>query len=265
MTPDDDAVERYLDDVADNLRGQGREVRRVLAEVEQHLDEATADGVARGLSAQDAGAQAVARFGDAAAVARGLQRRAWAPPRGVLLEVVTALVLVLGVGLVAVGASGALAWGAGAALGKEFVAGDAPGVTYTPARCAEYFQLSPGSDTCVEAATSHHFDEVTGQRIDVGVLGVLVLGVWAGARRWVRRRAAASSAARGLPDGFAATVGAALFGAAAVITLPGGILELILTGPAAGAGNLLSAGVVSLAALVAFTLALSRSLAGRLV
>jgi len=35
MTPDDDAVERYLDDVADNLRGQGREVRRVLAEVEQ--------------------------------------------------------------------------------------------------------------------------------------------------------------------------------------------------------------------------------------
>jgi len=260
----DDAVEQYLDDLADRLRGQGRQVRRVLAEVEQHLEEATAAGVAEGLSYDDAASRAVARFGDAAAVAPGLQRRGWALPRGVLLEAVTALILVIGLGMVAVGVSGVVAWGAGSAFGKDFVAGDAPGVTYTPVRCADYFRLSPGADTCAEAATSHHFDEVVGYRIDVGVLGVLALGVWAAARQWVRRRAATSVWAHELPDGFTATVGAALFGAAAVITLPTGVLDLVFTGPSPGAGNLLSAGVVSLVVLVGFMIALWRSLAGRL-
>jgi hypothetical protein len=95
----------------------------------------------------------------------------------------------VGVGLVAIGASGALAWLFGAAFGAHWLAGDLPGAAYTPARCAQYFALQPHATSCLAAAAQHHSQEVVQYRGAAGVLGVIVLAAQVVlSRRWGRRR-----------------------------------------------------------------------------
>jgi hypothetical protein len=255
-----DAIESYLDDLADRLRLQGRHLRHVLAEVDDHLAVARAAALAEGLDDDAAARRAVAEFGPADLVARRLSRSGNALTSQLVRQGAQSLLLVAAIGLLAVGLSGLLAWGAGAAFGKPFVSGDATGVTYTAARCAEYRALAPSEPTCAKAAVSHHFDEVVGYREDAGIAGLFVLAAWLGLVRPWRRRAPTATTYDVLPAGFAATVGAALFGAAAVITLPGGLMELVFGGSDNGAGALLSAGVVSTLAFAGFAVTLWRSL-----
>jgi hypothetical protein len=255
-----DAIESYLDDLADRLRLQGRHLRHVLAEVDDHLAAARAAALAEGLDEDAAARRAVAEFGPADLVARRLSRSGNALTSQLIRQGTQSLIFVAAIGLLAIGLSGLLAWGAGAAFGKPFVSGDATGVTYTAARCAEYHEYAPGEPTCAKAAVAHHFDEVVGYREDAGILGLIVLAVWLGLVRPWRRRSRAATTYDVLPAGFVATVGAALFGAAAAITLPGGLLELVFGGSDNGAGALLSAGVVSTLAFAGFALSLWRSL-----
>jgi hypothetical protein len=255
-----DAVEAYLDELADRLRLQGRHLRHVLAEVDDHLAAARAAAMAEGLDDDAAGRRAVAEFGPADLVARRLSRSGNALTSQLVRQGAQSLLIVGAIGLLAIGLSGLLAWGAGAAFGKPFISGDATGVTYTAARCAEYRSLSPNEPTCAKAAVGHHFDEVVGYREDAGILGLLALAVWFGLVRPWQRRARAATTYDVLPSGFAATVGAALFGAAAAITLPGGLMQLALGGRDNGAGALLSAAVVSTLTFAGFALSLWRSL-----
>jgi hypothetical protein len=62
----DDPVEDYLDRLLVTLNGHPRQVRQTLAEVEAHLRDAVAEGIAAGLPEADAGAAAVQRIGPAA-------------------------------------------------------------------------------------------------------------------------------------------------------------------------------------------------------
>jgi hypothetical protein len=73
---------------------------------------------------------------------------------------VSALVLLLAVGLLAIGASGVLSVAFRATLGDRFVAADLPGVTYTAARCRDLQEYHPEQPTCDRAAAAHHADEV---------------------------------------------------------------------------------------------------------
>jgi hypothetical protein len=259
-----DAVEAYLDDLADRLRLRGRHLRHVLAEVDDHLATARAAAVRDGLDDDAAARRAVAEFGPADLVARRLSRGGGPLTTELLRQGALSLLLVGAIGLLAIGLSGLVAWGAGAAFGKSFVSGDAPGVIYSAERCAEYHEYAPGEPTCAKAAVAHHFTEVVGYRVDAGILGVLLLAGWFVAGRLWRRRAPASTTYDVLPAGFAATVGAALFGAAAAVTLPGGLMELVFNGWDNGAGALLSAGVVAALVFAGFSLSLWRSLAARL-
>jgi hypothetical protein len=68
--PDDGPVERYLDTMFDRLTGTGAAGRRILAEAENHLLTATAEGRARGLDLETAEQQAVERFGPVDDLAR---------------------------------------------------------------------------------------------------------------------------------------------------------------------------------------------------
>jgi hypothetical protein len=255
-----DAVEAYLDDLADRLRLRGRHLRHVLAEVDDHLGAARAAAVRDGLDDDAAARRAVAQFGPADLVARQLSTGSAAPTAQLVRQGVLALLLVGAVGLLAIGLSGLVARGAGAALGKPFVSGDAPGVTYSAERCAQYHALAPGEPTCAEAAVAHHFDEVVGYREGAGMLGLVVLAAWLAVTRPWRRRAPGATSYDVLPAGFAATVGAALFGAAAAVTLPGGLMQWVFDGRDNGAGALLSAGVVATLVFAAFALSLWRSL-----
>lgn len=261
-----DPVEDYLDDLADRLPVRGRQLRRTLAEVEDHLRTATAAGTRTGLDETEAARRAVAAFGEPAVVARTMSRGGGPLSAALLSHAFLSLLPVAAMLLVAIGVSGLVADGAGAAFGKAFVAGDAPGVTYTAERCVEYHALAPQASTCADAAVSHHFDEVVGYRLDAGVLGLAVLGLWlAIVRPWRRRRGQPLPSYDVLPTGFGATVGATLFGLATATLLPAGLLNLAVGGSGTGAGNLISAGLVSVVGFLGFGLALWRSLGARSV
>jgi hypothetical protein len=169
-----------------------------------------------------------------------------------------AALLLTWVGLLAIGASGILAAAMGSAFGADFVAGDFPGVTYTPARCADLQEYAAPGTSCNQAAALHHQDETVSYRMGAGLLGALVFGVWFVARRWPV--GAASTIGAGLPPGFVATAGLAMFGIVGLATLALG-LDLLVLGPGTGAGADLSAAVVSLLVSGIFATKLYRILA----
>ena len=184
-----DAIESYLDDLADRLRLQGRHLRHVLAEVDDHLAAARAAALAEGLDDDAAARRAVAEFGPADLVARRLSRSGNALTSQLVRQGVQSLLLVAAIGLLAVGLSGLLAWGAGAAFGKPFVSGDATGVTYTAARCAEYQAIAPSEPTCAKAAVATTSTRSSATARMPASLGLIVLAAWLGLVRPWRRRA----------------------------------------------------------------------------
>ena len=138
------------------------------------------------------------------------------------------------------------------------MSGDAPGVSYTSDRCADFREYHPEAATCAEAAAAHHFDEVVDYRLAAGLLGLIVL-----AGTFAARRTQLGSLGTGmLPEGFTATVGTTAFGLAAAGLL-GLSLPQIAMGWPDGAGAYLTGGIVALGPLAAFGLSLRRSLLER--
>src|SRR2546421_12231708 len=82
-----DLIEDYLDRLLVSLSGSPRQVRHTLAEVEAHLRDAVAEGIAAGLPEDTAQAQALERIGPVHAVtgrpatARHPSRALRPPPR----------------------------------------------------------------------------------------------------------------------------------------------------------------------------------------
>lgn len=66
-------IERYLDELFDQLAGTSAAGRRALMEAEYHLRAVAADAIARGLPEDQAEHEAVSRFGPPALVARALR------------------------------------------------------------------------------------------------------------------------------------------------------------------------------------------------
>jgi hypothetical protein len=256
-----DLIEGYLDRLLGHLRGSTHDIRRILVETEEHLRDATAELVAAGVGEEEAQRRAIERFGDPRALARRFSARlAPVPPAMVAAELTRAAVPLGGVGLVAIGVSGLVAELLGRLLGAGFVAGDLPGVTYTPARCAEFLEYFPDAGGCEQAAAMHHWGEVVEYRVAVGVLGLLLLG---GYLLWRRGRGGRPPEYLGvLPDGFAATVATSFYGlAAAVLTLEG--VDALLAGHGSGAGQWLSAAIVALAMAVLYGVSLYRTVLNR--
>ena len=249
MSARPEPVEDYLDRLFDLLPGTGAAGRRFLAEVEDHLREATDAGIARGLTPDRAQAAAVARFGPVEQVAAGFTAvaRRWS-----LRQLFGAGAVVGAVGMVALGLSGVISELVGDLLSPAFVAGDPPGVTYTAARCADYLRLSPGSGSCTAAALEDHFGEVVMPRIAAGILGLIALAVLAYLRRrpdaqtWLPPRRLV-----GLVGGVAAGLCAAAF------LLDGGLL-LAHTGTEHGAGAALADGAMAGLAALGFAVVLVR-------
>jgi hypothetical protein len=250
-----DSIDHYLDRLADMLVLRGRSVRRILCESEDHLRASVADAVSSGMGRTEAEEAAIARFGSPSTVARRFAAGENRLPSGLVASVVLSLALMAGIGMVAVGVSGGVAAAMGGVAGKAYVAGDAPGVTYTPERCAEYQRLRPEATTCTGAAVAHHFDEVVGYRLDAGVLGLLIIAGWYVARR---RRLQADRTA-GLPSSYLYIAGTVLFGAAAAGLTGLGALGSI-SGGTSGAGDPLSGGLVSAVVAAGFALAMLRSM-----
>lgn len=184
-------------------------------------------------------------------------RRLVGPAPSTLRSLAGAALLLTWVGLLAIGASGILAGAMGSAFGADFVAGDFPGVTYTPARCADLQEYAPPGTSCNQAAALHHEDETVSYRVGAGLLGALLLVLWFFARR--RLAGGTGESAAGLPPGFIATAGLAMFGVVGLAMLALG-LELLVLGPGTGAGADLSAAIASLGVAAVFATKLYRTL-----
>ena len=240
-----DPVEDYLDRLFAELRGRPSDVRRILTETEHHLTDAVEGATAAGVPLAEARQQAIVQFGSPRTVARRFaSAEGWWAPNGVVVQFVMAMVLIGGIGLAAIGASAGVAGAMGTVAGKSFVAGDMPGVTYTAARCADFLEYFPHAGSCEAAATDHHYDEVLSYRAAAGVLGLVVLAGYAVVRR--RRPRLVGM----LPEGFVATIGATVFGAAGVVLVIDGAGRAI-TGMD-GAGNTLSGGLVAVVVAAAY-------------
>jgi hypothetical protein len=103
----DGPVDQYLDEMFILLAGTGAAGRRLLAETEEHLTEAAAEGRARGLDADAAEREAVRRFGPAATIARRVPATA-GPVRVFLHRLLAGAWALAGTALVWFGLSGVL-------------------------------------------------------------------------------------------------------------------------------------------------------------
>jgi hypothetical protein len=255
----DDAVDRFLDALLPALRGTPRDVRRALAECEGHLRDDTSRRIEAGVGADEAAVQAVAAFGDAQDIAAGFNRaHRPAALRVLLAEAPLRLGRVVAVGLLAIGASGLVAWLWSAAAGLPRTFGDAPGVHYDGASCAHFLAVHPGAPSCATAALLEVRDDTLFQRAAAGVLGLLLV---AGSLWWSRR----TSTRRGVgrreqPVDLAAPaalVAATVFGLVGVGMTGYGVDRAVI---GTGSGQWLSAGLVALAVAAGYLVALWRSL-----
>lgn len=248
-------VDAYLDDLLGELRGPAGAVRRMLAETEAHLREATDEGVAGGLDRDAAERAAVGRFGPPAEVARAANAGATARTlRRLAAPALVAAARLGAIGLVAVGVTGLAATALRAVAGGAFVYGGA----YPSASCAHWLSVQPAARTCAQAAVLESADDTLVLRGAAGVLGLLVLGVLA----IVARRAGR------LPALVEPAVGGALFLAAGagmiVLGLSGTLVAGGALGTAAGEGQWLASGTVAVLAAVAYAAVLVRRIAAPL-
>lgn len=240
-------IEQYLDELADALIASPRRARRILAETQDHLQTARQSLIDGGMAPEDAEAEALRRFGSPAVVARGFRRNTPLTSLPFIEALGTSLLGLVAIGFIAIGLSGVLSLAIGSLAGKDFIAGDLPGVTYTAERCNDFFGFHPEAGDCATAATAHHYDEVVYQRLDVGIVGLMALVAYFAMRRLRRPRY--------MPSTFAPTIGAAVFSlAGAGFTLMS--IGQTVTGGSDGAGAFLSAGLVSLAIAAVFSLRL---------
>jgi hypothetical protein len=246
-------VEDYLDQLLLTLGGPPRQVRQTLAEIEAHLHDAVAEGVAAGLDEHDAQVAAVRRIGPAHQVSG---RTAWSARSAAALARRTALAgsLVAGVALVAVGVSGAISWVLAAIRGGDFVTAPFPPGSYTAADCARWLAGDPGRHSCVTAMTHDHVGDILLSSFAAGILGVVtLLAFWRLRRRWRDR-----STLTALPIGSAEAAGAFLACLVLVITL-GTAVDAEMVQRGVGAGQPFSQAAAALAAAIFFLLRLRRA------
>ena len=122
-----------------------------------------------------------------------------------LRDVVLAAWRLGAIGLVAVGASGLIAWLMNAVFGRSFVGGAPGAVRYPAADCQRWLSLWPHAHSCAQALMLENSSDAVSLRLAAGVLGVAALATYHLARRRSRDL---------LPDSFTPTVAMTLFGAA---------------------------------------------------
>lgn len=251
----DSPIEVYLDELlAACLPGRLRETRHLMAETEAHLRDAAADAEERGLSAFDAEAEAVARFGPAADVAAAERRVQRTPLGEVVRQCVSSGLLLGAIGGIAVGASGIVAVVMERAGGQRFLVNGPSGATLSATNCSRWLAGSARGVTCAQAGLADWAQETVVWRLVMGVLGILALAaLFAVRRRWPAVRGA------GLPGMVVETAAVMAFGVAGV-WLAGLGIDSIVVRSGHGAGQWLSAAPVALALAVVFGLRLVRDL-----
>lgn len=260
MTPGaadpDSPIEAFLDELVGALSTQRpRQLRHLLAEVEAHLRDDVALGLASGLSAGAAEAAAVERFGPATDLARAEQRRTTTPVSVLARQLGSTGVVLGGIGAIAIGLSGVIAAVVRLVAGSRVLAAPAPHQVLSAADCARWLAADPAARTCRAAATADWANEVIWYRIAIGLLGVVGLLMF----RFARNRWAPNGRWAVLPPAVGDTIAVTLFAIGGVWTLGMGI-DAIVVGSGDGSGQWLSAAPVALLAAAVFAVRLIRDI-----
>jgi hypothetical protein len=252
-----DLVEEYLDELYSKLRGSPRQGRRLLAEAEDHLRQRVDEGLAGGLSLQEAQRAAVSSFGSVRAVVRAHDSRLRRVPGAAVLADLAMSGWKLGsIGLLAVGASGLVAAAMNVIFGRPFVGAVAPGIRLPAASCRYWLTNWPSAHNCAQAYVFESSSDAVSLRVATGLLGLLLLGGY-----YLARRRGWSPGV--LPDGFAPTIAVSLFGAAGLGLAWLGLMHggaLVAADGIIGPGWYLSGAVIALIMAAGYGLQLHRSL-----
>jgi hypothetical protein len=248
-------IELYLDDLLGTLRGTPREVRRALSECEAHLRDAADALELQGFSEDEAARRATEQFGDARALAADFNHTlgpAWR--RALMLSLLRSAWRLSGVGFIAIGQSGVVAWIAMQATSTGAVFAAPPNTHFGAGACTYWMHLHPSAATCASAALLEGRDDALFQRFALGVLGCLILLISAIWNRRVRRDAPIDLR---MPT---ALIAITAFGLAGSLLTGYGIDRAVQN---TGAGQWLASGAVSLAFAIAYLIALLRAAPGR--
>ena len=246
-------VEEYLDALLLTLPGTARDVRHTLAEVEAHLHDIVAEGIAAGLTQQSAEAAAVARVGPTHAIT-GRAAQFSRPTAALLRRSALAGSVVGGVALIAYAISAAISWALAAIRGGTFVIAPFPPGSYTHADCVRWLAGDPAARTCLAAMTSDHVGDIVLQGLAAGFLGAVgVLTYRVLQHRWQDRGTLTA-----LPVGTAEAAGVIL---ALLVTIAGLARWLNHENGQGGqgAGQPLSIAIAAICAAVFFGIRLYRS------
>ncbi|HEX8007518.1 MAG TPA: permease prefix domain 1-containing protein, partial [Trebonia sp.] len=179
-----DLVGQYLRELRAKLRT--RDADLVLAEAEDHLREAVAAGLAVGMSEREAQEAAISSFGAVRTVVRAHHIR-----KGrVATDLIMTAWKLAWMGMLAVAASGVVAFGMNALLGRGFVGAAPAGTRFAAAQCQNWMLNWPGAHSCAQAAMlESSSDAVSLRLLTGGVAGLALLAGYLVARRVYRRRA----------------------------------------------------------------------------
>ena len=211
MSGDQDAIEGYLDEVADRLGGSAGRLRRVLAEFEAHLRDAVDAHRAAGMAAAEAQSAALREFGSAIEVADAVNRASSADARIPLLRAaVESLARLSATGLVALGVAAGVARVVVALTSTQAIFGLPSAARVPAAACAHWLAVQPAAASCQRAGTLEASSDLTAALALAGIAGLLL---------WVMvllLDRIAPPPAEVLPPVLAPAIGMAGFGAAAV-------------------------------------------------
>jgi hypothetical protein len=249
----DDPIEQFLDRLLVSLNGSPRQVRHTLAEAEAHLRDAAAEGMAAGLSEQDAQAWAVDRMGPVHVVT-GRAAALSQPSEALLRRLLLTAFLVGGAGFLAIGGAGLIGRLLQALKGTAFLTAPWPPGSYTRADCARWLAGDPGTHSCITAMLADHAGDIMLEATAAGLFGLLALAAYLALRQRWRDRATMTA----LPAGSAEALGAVLAGLGAV-----GCFAVAYNTETAqrgmGAGVPWSLGLAAAVTAVVFALALLRT------
>jgi hypothetical protein len=180
----DDPIEAYLDRLFVALSGTPRDVRRALAEAEQHLYESAAALEASGYSHEEARAEAVRRMGPAE-VAAGPERVTLYLTPALRRRAALSVLLIGGVAGVACGIAGVFGLIVRALWGPAAIATAFPADSYTAAECRLWQAAAPTAHGCVDVTTAVHASHYLTDTLVCGLIGVAVLALYVPLqRRW---------------------------------------------------------------------------------
>jgi hypothetical protein len=247
-----DPVAACLDSLRRSLPGPARQVRDTLTEIEAHLLDAVAELRAAGFDDAEARAAAVRRLGPVGDIVAGMAEGArLAPAR--IRRLVLGVLVIGGVGGLAIAAGGAIAWLVRALWGARAIASPFPSDAQSAANCARWLAGYPHSANCAAAMTADHAADFLAAALVCGLLGAAAFAALA----LLRRRWSSDAVIAALPHPAEDVAGAGLAFAATVLLVGRGIDAALVQGDAT-VGQSLSLALPAAAATAFFALRAAR-------